>query len=217
MQKLQSAASSNKKVENPKRASQSWWEEYLYVIPDNEILGRSHQSKTGQSIPRAASPILMWRMSVCNSGCTLDCCERNSGKLEELQELIMVFQNWWKDPWPRPLTAPFFFCSCSEFNTTISILLLFSCHNFQESDKNAIQARIDSVWGEDYVLVPSSFCYPAEASIAEQIEDCHSVAELGSERGDGARRREEQGTVGFSSGSQCRSSWQLAPCLQGKF
>jgi hypothetical protein len=110
-----------------------------------------------------------------------------------------------------------FFCSCSEFNTTIFFLFLFSGHNFQESDKNAIQARIDSVWGEDYVLVPSSFCYPAEASIAEQIEDCHSVAELGSERGDGARRREEQGTVGFSSGSQCRSSWQLAPCLQGKF
>jgi hypothetical protein len=30
-------------------------------------------------------------MSVCNSGCTLDSCERNSGTHEELQELIIGF------------------------------------------------------------------------------------------------------------------------------
>jgi len=38
-----------------------------------------------------------------------------------------------------------FFGSCSEFNTIIFFFFLFSGDNFQESDKYAIQARIDSV------------------------------------------------------------------------
>jgi hypothetical protein len=86
-----------------------------------------------------------------------------------------------------------FFCSCSEFNTIIFFFFLFSGDSFQESDKYAIQARIDSVWGEDYILVPSSFYCPAEVSIAEQIEDCHRVAAMGRSaamaRGGGNRER----------------------------
>jgi hypothetical protein len=156
-------------------------------------------------------------MSVCNSGCTLDCCERNSGThARGASRIDYGFPKLVERSLTSSSRCAVFLGSCREFNTIIFFFFLFSGDNFQESDKNAIQARIDSVWGEDYVLVPSSFCCPAEASIAGQIEACHSVADLGSERGDGARRK-EQGTMGFSSGSQCRSSWQLAPCLQGKF
>lgn len=44
---------------------------------------------------------------------------------EELQELIMVFQNWWKDPWPRPLAAPFFWVAAENLIPSFSFSFYF--------------------------------------------------------------------------------------------
>jgi hypothetical protein len=80
-------------VENPKRASKSWWEEYLHVIPENQVLVGNHQSKSGQ-FPRAASPVMMGRGCLC---ATLDCRETTSTTHRELRELTRVSKNWRKE------------------------------------------------------------------------------------------------------------------------
>jgi hypothetical protein len=96
----------------------------------------------------------------------------------------------------HPLTAPFF-GSCSEFNTIIFIFFLFSGDSFQESDKYAIQARIDSVWGEDMSLFRLLFIALPKCPLRSRLKIATALQQWV-----GARRwREEEGTGngGFSA------------------